>query len=276
MGLKPKISRRDFIKLTGYGLAALKLATLTGCGPGFEPPGELQRKSFDVGAVIYNGKTVSINELGMEPLAFYNSVQEKMTRIISGDTTAATRPSGYKGGDFPQGWELDASKTAIIINQTTDGDFISQAIIGRKKVGEQPLSGDGGFNSLINGIVGATAYNEHSLLVVGRGDRALWFDNIESQTDAGRARVVVDGALGKIYQIATNKPNFIENMFQGQEQEMSIGEINVKAGETYFTEVLTPMSEGFIGFLGQFISRLPADLTKEQKLEQIKHFFFWN
>lgn len=208
-----------------------------------------------------------------EQRALYDNVSNRLTRIISGDTSAATIPQGFTGAAFPAGYELDSSKTTIIINQTTDGDYVSQAIVGRKAAGSNPLSGNGGFNDLVNGIVGATAYNEHSLLVVGKGDKALWFDNIESKTDAGRARVVVDGGKGKIYQIATNKPNFIEDMVQGQEVEMSIGEINVKTGETSFTEILTPMSEAFIGFLQRFINRLPTTLTKDEKLDKIKYFF---
>ncbi len=260
---------------SAFALGASLRASLElgGCAPAFEPPSELKRKSFDQETAIFNGKTVSVNELGMEPMAFYSGVRERLSRIVSGDRSAATVPQGYAGAAFPVGYELDASKTTIIINQTTDGDFISQAIIGRKAVGSNPLSGDGSFNSFINGIVGATAYNEHSLLVVGRGDRALWFDNIESKTDAGRARVVVDGGLGKIYQIATNKPNFIEDMVQGQEVEMIISEINVKARETGFTEILTPMSEAFIGFLQRFINRLPTNLTKDEKLDKIRYFF---
>lgn len=67
---KNVLSRRDFLKLSGYGLAALRfgppllaLGLGTGaCAPGFEPPGELQRKSFDKRTVIFNGKTVSVDE----------------------------------------------------------------------------------------------------------------------------------------------------------------------------------------------------------------------
>jgi len=246
---------------------------LSGCAPGFEPPSELQRKSFDAETVIFNGKTISVNELGFEPMAYYGSIREKMARVISGDTTAAIRPPGYMGDAFPAGWELDPSRTAIIINQTVDGDFVSQAIIGRKKIGGQPLSGDGGFNDVINGIVSATAYDEHSLLVMGRGSKALWFDNVESQTDKGKARIVVDGTLGKIYQIVTNTPNLIESVFQKQDVAMNIGEINIKGGETNFIPTLTPMSEGFINFLKVFIDQLPKDLTKDQMLETIKQFF---
>jgi hypothetical protein len=101
----------------------------------------------------------------------------------------------------------------------------------------------------------------------------LWFDNVESQTDKGKSRIVVDGTLGKIYQIATNTPNLIESVFQKQEVAMDISEINIKGGETNFAPTLTPMSEGFINFLKIFIDQLPKTLTKDQMLATIKQFF---
>ena len=54
----------------------------------------------------------------------------------------------------------------------------------------------------------------------------------------------------KVFQISTDKPNFIEEMFQGQEVEDEYSEIDINAGETNFTDILTPMSEGFMGIFG--------------------------
>lgn len=273
MRKESKFSRRDFLKLAGVGAATT--AVLTGCvrRPGFEPPETLKRKSFDQETVIYNGKTVPVNELGREPMAFYSVVRNKLTRIISGDTTAAVRPQGYKGADFPTGWVLDPSKTTIIINKSNKDDFTAHAFIGRETDESIPLVGTGALGQVVKDTISASAYKDHSLLVVGRNNQALWFDNVESKTSDGTARIVVDGGRGKVLQITTDKPNFIEEMFQGQIVEMNIGEIDVNAGETGFTDVLTPMSEGFMEFLNRYIEYLPSTLTPDEKIENVKIFF---
>lgn len=268
MGL---LYRRDFLKL------AATTAILTACGRGLEPPpGELKRKSFDYKTVIYNGKTISVkdlDELGIEASGFYYSVESILNRKISGESSAAIRPQGYKGADFPTGWVLDPSQTTIIINKSDKDDFTAHAFIGRKTDGSIPFVGDGAIGQLVNDGLSASAYKDHSLLVVGRNNQALWFDNVESKTPDGTARIVVDGGKGKVFQISTNKPNFIEEMFQGQEVEMNIGEIDVNAGETNFTDILTPMSEGFMGFLDGYIKLLPPTMTTPEKIENIKYFF---
>lgn len=270
-----RISRRDFIKLSGLALGALELASLTACNPGFEPPGELPSTVYDPEPVVFNGKTVSLNELSELDITAFSyalSARDKLNEIKRG-TLSLVSPGGYLGSPFPEGWELDSNKSVIIINETKTKDYVSQVLIGRKKVGEVALSDSEGFNSIVNDVVGASAYHEHSLLVVGRRGDTLWFDNVESENENGETRIVVDSQQGKVYQINTNKPNLFENWFNREEIVMDIGEIDVLAGESNFQKTLTPFSEGFINFLRYFIDRLPESLSKEEKLNKIKLFF---
>ncbi len=272
MGLKPRFSRRDFLKLAGVGAATT--AILTGCGDlKLEPPGELPRKIFDEKTVVYNGKTVSVSELNLEASGYYSKLVGIIQSKISGDSSAAIRPQGYQGNDFPPGWELDPSKISIFINETKNGDMTSHAFIGRKTDGSMAGVGNGEISKIVNSIISTTAYKDHSLLVIGRNNNALWFDNVESKTDKGTARIVVDGSRGRVHQITTNKPNFIEEMIQGQEVEMNIGEIDINSGETEFTDILTPMSEGFMTILDNYYKMLPPDMKPEDKINNIKHFF---
>jgi hypothetical protein len=279
--LHPPISRRDFLKLSGATVGALKLASLaaayaslTSCGPGFEPTGELPRVGFDRETVIYNGKTVPVNELDFQAMSFYSDTKDRMKRMAAGDSSAATRPAGYAGAPLTPGWVLNQDRSTIMIDQTADGDYVAQALVGRKVAGENPMTGTGGFNDIINDLRSTVKYNEHSLLVVGRGNRALWFDNIESVNNEGRrARIAVDGKKGKIFQILTGTPGVIDKMFRGEQSEMDIGEINLASGEAVFTQVMTPISEGFVGFLLNFLNRLPVEMTPDQRLDTISYFF---
>lgn len=268
----PEFSRRDFLKLAAAATVAVAVG---GCAPKYEPPGELPRISFDREYVVYNGKTVSINELDINALAFYSSIKEKLNKIFSGDMSVVSKPSNFAGAPFSEeGWQLSPDRVAIFLNDTEDGDIIASAVVGRQASGSNPLSGEGEFNNIINGIKTASAYAEHSFLVVGRGDRSVWFDNMESINEKGeRVRIVLDAASGRVYQIVTNSPNFIESYFEGQEVKMEIGEMNILKNEKNFTSVLTPFSSGFINFLQYFINRLPQSMSNSEKLEQVKYFF---
>lgn len=262
------------MKLAAVGAATT--AVLTGCGSGvkFEPSGELRRVNFDRETVIFNGKTIPVNELGMEAMAFYSDTKSRIKRKFTGDATAATRPASFVGAGFPQGWEINPDQATITIDQTEGGDYIAQALVKRRVTGDHPVSGSGGFNDIINDIATATQYNEHSLLVVGRGDRSLWFDNIQSVNDRGeRVRVTVDAKKGKLYQIVTDSPSLFDKWFRGEQQGMDISEMNLVGGETEFRQVMTPLSEGFMGFVMNFINRLSADLTPERKLEMVNYLF---
>lgn len=270
--MREPFSRRDFLKLSAVGAAAT--AILVGCRGAArqEPTAELKRKSFDKEFVIFNGKTVSVNELSIEGLAFYSDTRQKVKQIIAGDRSIAATPSNYKGNAFPDGWELDPNRTAIMINQSEDGGFFSQAIIGRRKIGEVPLMGEGG-SQFVNGFLTASAYNEHSLLVVGRNNRTYWFDNVESENESGRTRIVVDGKTEQIYQITTNKRNLVNSYLSGEESAINVNVMDINARNARFEDSLSPASKGFIKFLEYFINRMPTELTAEEKMKKIEYFF---
>ncbi|MBI5126970.1 twin-arginine translocation signal domain-containing protein [Candidatus Roizmanbacteria bacterium] len=273
MSKSPKyLSRRDFLKLAAVGLAAARVATA--CSPGFEPPGELYSKDFDPEQVIFNGKTVSLNELNMTALGQVLSVKDKLREINQG-TFSKIYPRGYLGASFPEGWEPDVDKkSAIILNETETGDYIAQAIIGRKRTDGVALTDDGsGSQGFVNSLASASRYADHSLLVVGPRGNTLWFDNIESENENGKTRIAVDGRQGKVFQINTNKPNLFDSWFKKEEVVMKIGEIDVLDRETRFSTTQTPFSRNFLTFLRYFVTRLPTDLDKDQKVEYIKLLF---
>lgn len=266
------VTRRDFLKLLGVGLGVV--AGGAACGPTIRSPeGQLPRHTFDKEAIIFNGKFTSINEIGLEATAYYSTVQEQLIKVLKGDMSGVTTPgthTGTKGLDAD--WVLDPLKTAISINRTEDGNFIAHAVVGRKRVGEIPLLGEGG-SAIVNSFWSAGAYNEHSLLVVGGGGKPLWFDNVESNNENGRTRLVVDGNKGKVYQITNNKQNFVQSFLSGEENGMIVSELNAVKGSKEFAAVSTPASEGFIGLMKRFINKLPPTMTPEEKLESAEYFF---
>jgi hypothetical protein len=279
MSRKPNLSRRDFLKVSAAGWLGLELAALglssTACGPRREPSGELPKTKFSRETIILNGKITSVDDksLDIATLMHIDDVKFKLDQARQG-SLPRNNPGGYEGATFPVGWEPDFDRTVIVVNTTDSGDLFSQVVISRKEINTPVPEGvSQGWDEFWDAMSNASAYNEHSLLVVDKNKNALWFDNVESVTDKGKTRISVDGSTGKVMQITTNRPNLIESWFKGEAPNISLSEINMSAGRSTFERVSTPFSPNFLNILRRFIARLPNNYTKAQKLDVISYYF---
>lgn len=266
------ITRRDFLKLGGVGAAILGGQALSACSRVLEPQVEEMRLvGFDPFNFIYNGKAMNYSDLsslgieGIEIAAFYNSIVLRIKEIIL-DSQKPKNPEGYEGASFPEDYELSFGDILINIVKDKEGDYVAYAYIGRRKKGED----------FSDNWQTAFNYNNHSLLVMGRGDKEWWFDNVESVNKRGeKVRIVVDGKNGKIYQIRYNNPNLLYRWFKNEETTMEVSEIDIFKGkkETGFTFVFTPFSEGFFLFLKDLIETIKK-IKQDVSQDEIKNYVY--
>lgn len=253
------LSRRDFLKFA----TVIGTGVLVGCG--LKRPSsfiDFEPVACSRETVIFNGKPTLITDLPSKARNLYDKINDSLKFSHS-------NTEGYEGAPFPynKGWTFDNDKVVVRIDNTDTGELIGQALIGRKKdpnvytpENEEVTEWD----KFWAGLTSASAYGDHSLLVISENGTEYWFDNVSSEVGSTRVRIVVDTKNGKIYQIKLKNPNWAQRWFQGKNIEIEINEIDILKNEPgFYGYTISLFTKSFINLLISFSEAVKRKLITE-------------
>jgi hypothetical protein len=231
---KPILSRREFLKVGGVVIAVSFL--FSACGPIEVSPVELQEGKINIGgeSVIFDGKTVLVDELPDEAKAIYlktKSSLEKKTRKNKDEINLNRNVAGYYGKTLEEE-NLINEGVAIQIYTSDNGHYIAQAFVGQKDPDKT------GLKALGDNLFVSHNYLKKSMLVVTENGE-FWMDNVETTFQGKISRIdekyqnhsiryTLDAKSGKLYQIITSVEDLsVENVFRGRDHKVSVFTIDV-------------------------------------------------
>jgi hypothetical protein len=244
---KNYLTRRDFLKLCGLGLAGL-----------FAPRIELispESAEFSVrnnlNSIIFNGRTVSLDEaINYNPrLAFHlDGVIQKLDSIETTGVKPENVP-GYNGLPFSDRYHLSFSDTTLVVNETEKGGLITQAVISRRDDNGIP---EGVFN-LGKSLMVAVEGKEH---------KAAWFDNLVSKDilNLKETKITVDTVKGKVYQIVKDAKNTFSAVINDVKGDFLVKLLDPDAG--VLNPVFMPNTAVFLSIFVPLLQPFQEEIKK--------------